>query len=178
MSPNNNSNDNTHQWPPEPCDRPSQTDLFATGPWPSFVSPLGAVYVFQQDTGCFGYDLYPGWAALSEEQKEAYRARAEARRREAWGGLERALARRAGANSSSSSPSSSSFSREQQQVNFWGNAAPPELIRARFPGLVRRRPVVPVSGFELYRDELVARAEADDGRDGVLGGAEEVGGFD
>jgi hypothetical protein len=29
--------------------------------------------------------------------------------------------------------------------------------------MVRRRPVVPVSGFGLYRDEQVARAEADDG---------------
>ncbi|KAL2170373.1 hypothetical protein VTG60DRAFT_4959 [Thermothelomyces hinnuleus] len=92
---------------------------------PSFILPEGAVRILQEDTGSCGYDLCPGWAALPGDQKEAYRARSEARRR------------------------------EQQQSEVWeGDLNPPEFIRKNFPRAVGHQPVVPVSGFELFRDEL------------------------
>ncbi|KAK3311649.1 uncharacterized protein B0T15DRAFT_389398 [Chaetomium strumarium] len=75
---------------------PSRVDLVGSGPWPDTYGygGVGGFQLFQQDTGSpdFACDAAPGWAALPEDQKEAYRARAELLRREAWADYELRLA--------------------------------------------------------------------------------------
>ncbi|KAL2023285.1 hypothetical protein VTK56DRAFT_3023 [Thermocarpiscus australiensis] len=123
---------------------PSRTDLMGSGPWPIMDMPTGGFYVFLQDTGLSGFSVGPGWAALPKDQKEAYRARAEARRREAWANFESRLARKAAESSAPPLPQPA--------------PAQPAILLPRFPGPVYPScdPVLPLSGFELFRDELVA----------------------
>ncbi|KAK4233231.1 hypothetical protein C8A03DRAFT_39079 [Achaetomium macrosporum] len=73
---------------------PSRTDMVGSGLWPPTHAAVSGFQVFRQDTdpSSFAYTLAPDWAALPEDQKEAYRARAEALRREAWAEYERTLA--------------------------------------------------------------------------------------
>lgn len=79
----------TSPWPATPPILP--TDRFGSGPWPPTAQPRSPINVFHNDTHLSGYDVEPGWSALSEDQKEAYRARSETFRREAWAEHERAL---------------------------------------------------------------------------------------
>ena len=77
------------------CEKPSQIDLIGLGPWPYIDARIGGCDVFGEDTGLTGCGLHPAWSLLSEDQKEAYRVQAEARRREAWARFEQMLAQRA-----------------------------------------------------------------------------------
>lgn len=130
---------------------PSQADRVGSGPWPIAYGSAGAFRFFQEDSGSSANAAVPLWAALSEEQKEPYRARAEARRREAWGHYERRLARK------------------DAGIPFPlpANPAPPppgSLMRLAVFGVAypNPNPELPYSGFEAFRDELVAG-------DGALG---------
>jgi hypothetical protein len=120
---------------------PSQTDRLGSGPWPITHRSIGSFQLFQQDTG-FSDNAYGAetlWAALPEDQKEAYRARAEAQRRDAWASYETRLARKdAGLMESPPPP-------------------PPPFFFEHF-GLLypSPKPVLRLSGFEVFRDELVA----------------------
>ncbi|KAL2131403.1 hypothetical protein VTI74DRAFT_5159 [Chaetomium olivicolor] len=126
---------------------PSRTDRVGSGPWPVTYASVGGFQLFQQDTGLSGYSGYsvaPAWAALPEDQKEAYRARAEARRREAWADFESRLARKDAGLPAPPPPQPA--------------PAPSASFLARFPGLVypNPNPVLPLSAFGVFRDELVA----------------------
>jgi hypothetical protein len=106
-------------WPPRPdpswkgVARPvPDADRNAPGPWPpGGVERTGAFRLFEQDAepGCCGFTIdSPEWHCLPEDQKAAYRARAEARRREAWAEFETACAAR-GPPAPGSVPPSSGF---------------------------------------------------------------------
>ena len=117
---------------------PSQTDCVGSGPWPVTYGFVGGFHLFQQDTGFSdsANDAALGWAALPEDQKEAYRARAEARRREAWASYERRLACKDAGLPAPPPP---------QPIR-----APSASFLARVPGLVHPNPnpILPLSGFE------------------------------
>ncbi|KAK3291665.1 uncharacterized protein B0H64DRAFT_409699 [Chaetomium fimeti] len=76
---------------------PSLYDRIGSGPWPASHRSIGGFNVFHRDTGFSGSDsaslAAQLWAPLTEDQKEAYRARAEVKRREAWAEYETRLAR-------------------------------------------------------------------------------------
>lgn len=80
----------TSPWPATPPILP--TDRVGCGPWSLTAQPRSPINVFHNDMHLSGYDVEPGWSALSEDQNEAYRARSETFRREAWAEHERALA--------------------------------------------------------------------------------------
>lgn len=63
---------------------PSTADRFGSGPWPPTARPQNPITIFANEAGVSGYDVEPGWTALSENQKPAYRARSETLRHEAW----------------------------------------------------------------------------------------------
>lgn len=81
------------QWPgpPRPVPRPSPGDEFGYGPWPRTFDPRGAFTIFKDETNLRGIDVQPWWHFLPEEQKKAYRARAEASRLAAWAQFESTL---------------------------------------------------------------------------------------
>ncbi|KAK4251740.1 hypothetical protein C7999DRAFT_27818 [Corynascus novoguineensis] len=130
---------------------PSPSNRFGSGPWPTCTTrkSVGGFELFYQDTGCSGLDsanrAAADWAVLPEDQKEAYRARAEARRREAWAEYETRLARKDAGLPDLPPPQPA--------------RAPSPSFLARF-GLVYPDPnpnrVLLLSGFEVFRDELVA----------------------
>jgi hypothetical protein len=74
---------------------PSLYDRFGSGPWPDSHRSVGAFDLFHQDTGFSGSDsanrAVQLWATLPEDQKDPYRIRAEAKRREAWAEYETRL---------------------------------------------------------------------------------------
>ncbi|KAH6857102.1 hypothetical protein B0I37DRAFT_412971 [Chaetomium sp. MPI-CAGE-AT-0009] len=74
---------------------PSLYDRIGSGPWPDSHRSVGAFDLFHQDTGFSGSDsanrAVQFWATLPEDQKDPYRARAEAKRREAWAEYETRL---------------------------------------------------------------------------------------
>ncbi|KAK4104494.1 hypothetical protein N658DRAFT_521147 [Parathielavia hyrcaniae] len=72
---------------------PSLTDRVGSGLWPAAHGAVGGFDLFHPDT-----DFHRGdaanravllWAARAEDQKDVYRARAEAKRREAWAEFEK-----------------------------------------------------------------------------------------
>jgi hypothetical protein len=119
------------------------------------MTPVGGYHLFQEDTGLYGFDLDAGWYFLPEEKMEVYRARAEARRREAWDEFEVELAARGAASYSTALPGTE----EDVAVARTGNgpSPPPEPVKRLFPDgpppLVR---LFFVSGFKLFRGELEA----------------------
>jgi hypothetical protein len=122
------------------------------GPFPVVYGALNGYDIFQRDSDFpdSAHDAVPAWIALPEDQKESYRARAETRRREAWADYETSLARKdAGLpgppRSNKGPPPPASFLEYFKVV--WPNPDPVEL---------------PLSGFEVFRNELVAG-------DGALG---------
>ncbi len=74
------------------------TDYKISAPWPpDHRKQVAAFTVFEEDIepGCAGSTFdSPEWYRLPEAQKDAYRARAEALRREAWAEFEKACAAR------------------------------------------------------------------------------------
>lgn len=58
------------------------------GPWPPMTG-ISAFGLFMQDKEIGGWWAHPGWLALSEEQRQAYREQCESLRREAWAEHER-----------------------------------------------------------------------------------------
>ncbi|KAH6691965.1 hypothetical protein EV126DRAFT_482125 [Verticillium dahliae] len=88
------------QFPPRVSSQPvaiatpiSQAD-FQGGPWPlaSAVELRSAMQIFINDTNIRGYDAGLRWSALPEAEKETYRTRSEAVRREAWAWYDTAIA--------------------------------------------------------------------------------------
>ncbi|CRK12121.1 hypothetical protein BN1723_009607 [Verticillium longisporum] len=88
------------QFPPRASSQPvaiatpiSQAD-FQGGPWPpaSAVELRSAMQIFMNDSNIRGYDAGLRWSALPEAEKETYRTRSEAVRREAWAWYETAIA--------------------------------------------------------------------------------------
>jgi hypothetical protein len=77
---------------------PSLNDRVGWGSWPASHYSVGGFHLFHQDTGFLGPDAVnravPLWAVLREDQKDAYRAQAEAKRREAWADYETKLVRK------------------------------------------------------------------------------------
>lgn len=93
--------------------------------------------LFREDTGLGGFDLAEQWEEkLSEEEREAYRARSAALRRESWVEFERFLAERA----------------RQPPRPPGGVPIPEGEPLPKFPPSY-------VSAFELFRDELEAGVE-------------------
>ncbi len=93
--------------------------------------------LFREDTGLGGFDLAVQWEEkLSEEEREAYRARSAALRRESWVEFERFLAERA------------------RQPPRPAGSVP---IREGEP--LPKFPPTYVSAFEVFRDELEAGVE-------------------
>ncbi|KAK1767908.1 hypothetical protein QBC33DRAFT_537703 [Phialemonium atrogriseum] len=140
-------------WPPAaaPPPPPSRTDLFGSGPWPPAATPRDPIALFRDDDThhhLSGFDVLPAWSALPEDQKEAYRARSETLRREAWAEHETAVAE-----------GTSPFAlpgREQRQPRP-GNLAGLESGGERFPG-VPGMPTI-ITGLKVFRDELGAGME-------------------
>lgn len=118
-------------------DQPSRTDLFLSGPWPDMCAPVTACRVFQEDTGLSGCGVVPGWSVLPEDQKDTYRAQAEAQRRKAWARFERMLAAQRAAASLAPSPP----------------PPPPPPQPAPTPAW---SPACPLTAFEVFQDELAA----------------------
>ncbi|KAI9154793.1 putative het domain-containing protein [Paramyrothecium foliicola] len=77
-------------WPPIPP--PSSDDHLGTNHWPPIGNHCSALNLFATETGLRSIFLHPAWFALPEYRKDAYRARCEALRREAWAKHERELA--------------------------------------------------------------------------------------
>jgi len=137
-------------WPATPPP-PSRTDLFGSGPWPPGATPRDPIALFRDDTQLSGFDVLPGWSALPEDQKEAYRARSETLRREAWAEHETAL-------TEGTSPFALPRREEAgQRQPCPGNLAGLESGGERFPG-VPGMPTI-ITGLEVFRDELGAGME-------------------
>jgi hypothetical protein len=144
--------------------QPSWSDINGAGPFPVNGGSVGAFQLFADDEGhpVHKYQAAAAWAALPEDEKGVYRARAEAIRREAWAEYETRLAcKDAGL--------------PQPPYPKPAGAPPPHIQAAldRHPGMVwpNPNPVLPLSGFEVFRNDLVAE-------DPVPGRAGEVGGAD
>jgi hypothetical protein len=123
------------QWPDplRPVPRPSSGDEFGYGPWPNTFDPYGAFTIFRDETNLRGIDVHPVWHFLTEEQKEAYRARAEGSRRAAWAEFESILA---------NTPPSTRL----ENYLWFGT-----MTRR---GLEKRKTLKNIiTGFELFRDE-------------------------
>ncbi|KAK3301715.1 uncharacterized protein B0T15DRAFT_514968 [Chaetomium strumarium] len=125
---------------------PSRTDMQGSGPWPVTYAGTSAYQLFGEDTDSpsdLPFAAAPRWAALPEQQKEVYRAQDEARRREAWADYERRIACKDAGLPAPPPP----------------RPVPPpsadflEYFRISDP---TRNPVLPLSGFEVFRDDLVA----------------------
>lgn len=125
---------------------PSRTDLYGSGPWPYFNAPVGGLRIFMEDTGFTGTGIHPAWSVLPEEQKEAYRARAEARRRDAWAAYEGYLAQK---------DAMSTLAAPRPVPTAAPGALPLEEPPGRHDHNPSLRPIH-VYGFELFRDEIVA----------------------
>lgn len=118
---------------------PSVTDRHGSSPWPSSYRSVGAFYLFHEDTGFSGLDAanraVPLWAMLLESERDAYRARAEAKRREAWADYETRLARKdVNANPASRPSAFELFRNEQVAGSNGGGVAFGELV-ARWEAL-------------------------------------------
>lgn len=61
-------------------------------PWPPMVMERHPIHLFQWDTQSSFRESHSRWPALPEDQKEAYRARSETLRQEAWAEHETAMA--------------------------------------------------------------------------------------
>ncbi|KAK3897292.1 hypothetical protein C8A05DRAFT_39163 [Staphylotrichum tortipilum] len=85
----------TESWPRTPSQPVLRADRSGAGPWPDYVPVEAAIDLFSEGTGSRGLDRDPDWADLPEAEKETYRARSEARRREAWAWFGRRLEREA-----------------------------------------------------------------------------------
>ncbi|EEY23467.1 predicted protein [Verticillium alfalfae VaMs.102] len=90
----------SRQFPPRASSQPvaiatpiSQAD-FQGGPWPpaSAVELRSAMQIFMNDSNIRGHDSGLQWSALPEAEKETYRTRSEAIRREAWAWFDTAIA--------------------------------------------------------------------------------------
>ncbi|KAH6650529.1 hypothetical protein F5144DRAFT_49626 [Chaetomium tenue] len=90
--------DDPFQLIPAGVPRPSLSDRVGSGVWPGLGLSVGGFWLFYQGTGFSGPDAVnrsvPLWAELPEDQKDVYRARAEAKHREAWAYYETMLARK------------------------------------------------------------------------------------
>jgi hypothetical protein len=120
-------------WGPHP---PLKTDLEAPGPWPiTYGHGIGPFKLFQRDTGLsdIGYtsakEAATAWAALSEDEREAYRAKAQTGRRAAWAQFEGMLA-------------------AKDLIKAGGTPT------GTYPGWVKDLKMT--SAFEVFRDELRA----------------------
>lgn len=121
---------------------PSNADRFGSGPWPPTARPQNPITIFANEAGVSGYEVEPGWTALSENQKAAYRARSETLRHEAWAQHE--------ANVS-----------EDTSPTALPGAGPRQRPAKNLAGLARRGerlPWVParpgiITGLSVFRDE-------------------------
>ncbi|KAF4807592.1 hypothetical protein CGCSCA5_v013252 [Colletotrichum siamense] len=124
---------------------PSNADRFGSGPWPPTARPQNPITIYANEAGVSGYGVEPGWSALSEDQKTAYRARSETLRREAWAQQETALAE---------GPSPFAFPgpepRQQPTRNLTGLSSRGE----RLPGVPVRPGII--TGLSVFRDEQEA----------------------
>lgn len=71
---------------------PPRSDLFGLAKWPPKALALGPMLLFRRDAKVSGFYIEQGWWELSEDEREAYRARAETLRLEAWVEYETAVA--------------------------------------------------------------------------------------
>ncbi|WYZ42186.1 hypothetical protein EsH8_V_001081 [Colletotrichum jinshuiense] len=137
-------------WPAAPPP-PSRNDLYGSGPWPPAAKPRDPIGLFRDHSNLSGFNVMPGWSALPEDQKEAYRARSEMLRREAWTAHETALAE-------GTSPFALPRREERgQQQPRPGNLAGLQSGGERMPG-VPGMPTI-ITGLKVFRDELGAGME-------------------
>ncbi|KAG7284931.1 hypothetical protein NEMBOFW57_009546 [Staphylotrichum longicolle] len=127
-------------------DSATTEEIYGSGPWPYFNAPEGGLRIFMEDTGFTGTGILPAWSVLPEEQKEAYRARAEARRRDAWAAYEGLLAQK---------DAMSTLAAPRPAPTAAPGALPLEGPPRRHDLNPSPRPIR-VYGFELFRDEIVA----------------------
>ncbi|KAF6840969.1 hypothetical protein CMUS01_03742 [Colletotrichum musicola] len=69
---------------PRPPPAVPRMGIFGSAPWPPRVQPRNPHDLFREDAHVSGFDAFQGWYSLCEEEREAYRERSEALRREAW----------------------------------------------------------------------------------------------
>jgi hypothetical protein len=118
---------------------PSVTDYGGSSPWPASSRSVGAFYLFHEDTGFSGPDsacrAVPLWAMLLENQRDAYRARAEAKRREAWADYETRLARKDANPNPAFPPSAFELFRNEQVAGIDGGGVGFGEVVARWEAL-------------------------------------------
>lgn len=120
----------------------SHADLSGSGPWPPISQPRGPMNIFANDAHLSGHGVEPGWSALPDDQKEAYRARSETLRREAWAEHETALAE-------GTSPFPPSSRSQPRPANSAGLVNGEESL-ARVPA----GSTTIITGLKLFHDEL------------------------
>ena len=129
------------QWP-GPAPRPSSSDEFGYGPWRKTHDRRGAFTLFRGETDLRTFDVGPGWHFLPQEQKEAYRSRAEASRRAAWAEFETVLA---------STPPATRL-----ENYLWSKTLTKRGLQ------LRKSLRFIVTGFELFRDDQLQLQDAPD----------------
>ncbi len=118
--------------------------------------PVG---IFSLTTGSRGLDRDPDWADLPENEKEVYRGRSEARRREAWAWFEGWL--NWAAPTRLPSPTQPGPLPERwvgRQSDPFGVGIRETIIEIHQPPAMHPPLAIPVYGFEVFRDEMVAEA--------------------
>ncbi|KAH9232411.1 hypothetical protein K456DRAFT_54166 [Colletotrichum gloeosporioides 23] len=133
---------NGFQLPWPPATSPSNDDRFGSGPWPPIARPQNPITIFANEVGVSGYEVEPGWTALSGDEKAAYRTRSETLRREAWAQHEATLA-----EGTSPTALSGAGPRQRPARNLAGLANRGE----RFPGVPARPGII--TGLGVFRDE-------------------------
>lgn len=120
---------------------PTRTDLFSAAPWAPTATPRDPVALFAADnTHLSGFQVLPTWSALPEAQKDAYRARSETLRREAW------------AATPSPSATAPSFTRQRPQRQPGQGFAALATRGQRLPGVPRVPGIV--TGLKVFREEV------------------------
>ncbi|KXH39081.1 hypothetical protein CNYM01_08898 [Colletotrichum nymphaeae SA-01] len=121
---------------------PSRTDRLGSGPWPTTATPCTPITLFAGSAGISSCEVEPGWSALPEEQKAAYRTRSETLRRDIWAQHEAAPAERPAPYATLYPPQ-----RQQSASSLAGLASHGE----RLPGVPVRPGII--TGLSVFRDE-------------------------
>jgi hypothetical protein len=132
--------DDPYPMPPIPL--PSPSDQWGIDNWPPGSNRYSPVRLFAEETNLWGWHVVPGWFALPENLKEAYRARCETLRREALTEYEKAQ--------SEGTPFYSPFM--NQRLQYPTNPFPPERMGQSIPNIPETSSTI--SGFMVFCDEL------------------------
>ena len=135
----------TRKWPQVP-DIITVEDKHGAGPWPPMTQG-GALSLFMNDKRINFWWVHPGWLALGEEQRQAYRDQSEALRREAWAEHERKEAARK--NEANRSPPGSLGQGNQDHMGEAANRPPPRPFPLTALKLLRNE--TDLRGLELDR---------------------------